>query len=134
MNAISLAVEAVGGPVAAAKVCGVRRQAVDKWVTKGALPRTDYTGETRYAERLAAAAAARGQPFDASWLLAEAAPNKASPESAPARKVAPVADRRAQLAAEGRHGRRTTDPTDTDIQTLRECAEKASAVAGRLAG
>lgn len=73
MNAITIAVEKVGGPVAAAKACEIRRQAVDKWLVKGTLPRTDYTGETNYAERLAAAS--DGQ-FTAAWLLAEAAPKK----------------------------------------------------------
>ena len=37
---------------------------------------TEYTGETNYAERLAAAAKERGAPFEAAWLLAECAPKK----------------------------------------------------------
>ncbi|MCY1298980.1 hypothetical protein D9M68_704640 [compost metagenome] len=73
MSAISIAIEQVGGPIAAAKICGIRRQAVDKWVSKGSLPRTDYTGETNYAARLADASAGK---FTAEWLLAEAAPKK----------------------------------------------------------
>lgn len=73
MNAISQAVEQAGGAIAAAKICGVRRQAVDKWVSRGSLPRTEYTGETDYAHRLAGAAAGK---FTAEWLLAEAAPKK----------------------------------------------------------
>jgi hypothetical protein len=73
MNAISIAVEKVGGPVAAAKACGIRRQAVDKWLNKGSLPRTEYTGETDYARRLAEAS---GGQFSAAWLLAESAPKK----------------------------------------------------------
>ena len=76
MTAISIAIEHAGGVIQAAKVCGVSRQAVDKWLAKGSLPRTEYTGETRYAERLAAAAAERGQPFAADWLLAATAPKK----------------------------------------------------------
>lgn len=43
-------------------------------------------------------------------------------------------DRRAQLAPDDHRGRRTTDPTGNEIQVLRDCAEKAKAVAGRLAG
>lgn len=78
MSAVSIAVEFAGGPIASAKACGIRRQAVDKWLAKGALPRTEYTGETDYAVRLAAAAAERGNPFEASWLLAEAAPRKSA--------------------------------------------------------
>lgn len=45
-----------------------------------------------------------------------------------------AADRRAQLTPNGRRGRRATDPTDAEIQALRECAEQAKAVADRLAG
>ncbi|MCY1503021.1 hypothetical protein D9M68_371340 [compost metagenome] len=77
MSAISIAVEAVGGPVAAAKACGVSRQAIDKWLAKGSLPRTDYTGETDHAKSLAEAS---GGKFTAEWLLAQAAPKK--PEAA----------------------------------------------------
>ena len=76
MNPISIAIEAAGGPIAAALACSVSRQSVDKWVAKGSLPRTEYTGETRYAERIAAAAASNGQAFDPAWLLAAAAPKK----------------------------------------------------------
>lgn len=75
MSAISIAIERVGGPISAAKACGIRRQAVDKWLAKGALPRTDYTGETDYARRLADASAGG---FTAEWLLAEAAPKKSA--------------------------------------------------------
>jgi hypothetical protein len=75
MNAISTAVDAVGGPVTAAKVCGIRRQAIDKWMTRGVLPRTDYTGETDYARRLAEAS---GGQFTADWLLTEASPKKSA--------------------------------------------------------
>ena len=76
MTAISIAIECAGGPVLASKTCGISRQAVDKWLSKGSLPRTEYTGETNYAERLAAAARERGAPVEAAWLLAECAPKK----------------------------------------------------------
>mgnify|MGYP005817909937 CR=1 FL=1 len=49
-------------------------------------------------------------------------------------KAALAKERRAQLAPDDRRGRRTTDPTGNEIQTLRECAEQAKAVADRLAG
>jgi len=75
MSAIGFAVDKVGGPVAAAKACGIRRQAIDKWIAKGSLPRTDYTGETNYAEKLSEAAAGE---FTAEWLLAEASPRKSA--------------------------------------------------------
>lgn len=74
MSAIQVAVKAVGGPIEAAKICGIKRQAVDKWLVRGALPRTEYTGETRYAELLAAAADGR---FTAGWLLTESRPRAA---------------------------------------------------------
>lgn len=36
-----------------AEKCNVSTRAVYKWVNKGVLPRTDFTGETRYAEIIA---------------------------------------------------------------------------------
>lgn len=77
MSAISIAIEKAGGAVASAKACGVRRQAVDKWLAKGSLPRTDYTGETDYAQLLANAAAERGEHFDVTWLRENARPRAA---------------------------------------------------------
>lgn len=67
------AIEAVGGPVEASKVCGVTRQAVDKWMQNCCLPRTEYTGETLYAEKLAEAS---GGAFSAVELLEKASPNR----------------------------------------------------------
>jgi hypothetical protein len=78
-NAIAFAFEAVGGIGAAAKVCGRSYQALNKWRLAGSLPRTDYTGETKYAERLALAAGQKGNPFKASWLLETAAPQRQRP-------------------------------------------------------
>ncbi|MNG16945.1 hypothetical protein D3C76_1573640 [compost metagenome] len=75
MSAISQAVKAVGGPIAAARICGVRRQAVDKWIAKGSLPRTDYSGETAYASLLADHSLGG---FTAAWLLSESAPKRAA--------------------------------------------------------
>jgi hypothetical protein len=75
-NAIAFAFEAAGGIGAAAKACGRSYQALNKWRLAGCLPRTDYTGETNYAECLAIAAKQNGNPFEASWLLEAAAPLK----------------------------------------------------------
>lgn len=75
MNSISHAVEKAGGPIAAAKACGITRQAIDKWVAKGCLPRSDYTGETQYAAKLATAS---GGAFTEQWLLDAASPSKAA--------------------------------------------------------
>ena len=36
-----------------AELCGVSRVAVSKWAKAGRLPRTEFTGETEYAEILA---------------------------------------------------------------------------------
>ena len=66
MNSVKKAVIAVGGAAEAAKICNVSPRAVYKWLASGSLPRTDYTGETNYAELLATAA--RGA-FTAESLL-----------------------------------------------------------------
>lgn len=51
MNAISRAIEIAGlSPLASA--CGVTYQAIRKWERRGRLPRTEHTGETRYAEAI----------------------------------------------------------------------------------
>lgn len=73
MSAIRDAVSKVGGAAKAAVVCGVSTRAIYKWLSAEALPRTDYTGETNYAERLADAS---GGAFSADWLLNQAAPKK----------------------------------------------------------
>lgn len=77
-NAIAFAFEAVGGIGAAAKVCERSYQALNKWRLAASLPRTDYTGETRYAMLLAVAARQKGNPFDPAWLLEASAPQKAA--------------------------------------------------------
>jgi hypothetical protein len=77
-NPIAFAFEAAGGLGAASKACGRSYQALNKWRLSARLPRTDYTGETRYASLLASAAKANGNPFDASWLLGAASPQKAA--------------------------------------------------------
>lgn len=50
-NLISKAIEIVG-LCKLAQACGVRHQSIYRWVEKGALPRTDWTGETDYASRI----------------------------------------------------------------------------------
>ena len=77
-NAIAFAFEAVGGIGAAAKVCERSYQALNKWRLAACLPRTDYTGETRYAELLATAAQKNGHSFEAAWLLEASSPHKAA--------------------------------------------------------
>jgi len=77
-NPIAFAFEAVGGIGAAAKICQKSYQALHKWRLASSLPRTDYTGETQYAELLAEAAKVRGNSFDAGWLLERSVPQKAA--------------------------------------------------------
>lgn len=77
-NAIAFAFEAVGGIGAAAKVCGRSYQALNKWRQAACLPRTDYTGETKYALLLATAAKHKGNSFESAWLLNASAPQKAA--------------------------------------------------------
>lgn len=45
----------VGGINKLANTCGVRVSAAWRWVQRGHLPRTEWTGETRYAELIEAA-------------------------------------------------------------------------------
>lgn len=69
MNVLKASIEKIPGKIpAAAKACGVSVRAVYKWIDAGRLPRTDYTGETDYARRLARAA---GGAFSPDWLLSE---------------------------------------------------------------
>jgi hypothetical protein len=76
MSPLKKSIDDAGGVPVVALACGKSPRAVYKWLTADCLPRTEYTGETRYAERISALAAANGKPFDASWLLLEAKPNK----------------------------------------------------------
>ncbi|MFS0827625.1 hypothetical protein [Pseudomonas phoenicis] len=76
MQALKKAVDDAGGVAAVALACGKSRRAIYKWLSSGCLPRTDYTGETKYAEKIAALAKAKGKPFKAQCLLAQVAPAK----------------------------------------------------------
>ncbi|MBW5818894.1 hypothetical protein ACVSUJ_22640 [Yersinia enterocolitica] len=73
MNPVQIAVNAVGGQTAAAKLCGLSVVAVHKWTVKGALPRTEYTGKTNYSKLLADASNGK---FTVEWLLHAANPDK----------------------------------------------------------
>lgn len=77
MGPLKKSIEDAGGVPVVARACGKSPRAVYKWLSAGCLPRTEYTGETRYAERISALAAANGRPFEPTWLLAEAHPSKA---------------------------------------------------------
>lgn len=47
------AVKLAGGLGKVSALCGVSKQAVDKWIQNQKLPRTEYTNETKYAEVMA---------------------------------------------------------------------------------
>lgn len=70
---IKEAIASVGGAIRAGSVCGVSPRAVYKWMDNGCLPRTEYTAETCYAEKLAQAS---GGAFTATELLEKTAPNR----------------------------------------------------------
>ncbi|WP_165677441.1 helix-turn-helix domain-containing protein [Metapseudomonas otitidis] len=78
MSELKTAIEAAGGPSAAARACGKSVRAIYKWLSAKALPRTDFSGETDYAGALAKAAEARGEPFKREWLLEHAKPTSKS--------------------------------------------------------
>lgn len=66
MNRIKDAIDQVGGPQIAADLTGVSVRAVYKWIEKGRLPRTEYTGETSHARNIAKHPKAK---FTCDWLL-----------------------------------------------------------------
>lgn len=73
MTNLKQAISDAGGALQVAKACGVSVRAVYKWVASGSLPRTEYTGETHYAEKIAAAA---GGALCAQTLLECTAPGR----------------------------------------------------------
>lgn len=76
---VKQAVDFAGGAARAGAVCGVSTRAIYKWISSGCLPRTEYTGETCYAEKLAKASCGA---FSAAELLEKASPSHASRLSA----------------------------------------------------
>ncbi|HCB1445096.1 MULTISPECIES: hypothetical protein [Serratia] len=75
MNEVKKAIKAVGGPARAAEICDRSVTAIQKWQSKGCLPRTEYTGKTKYAEILASHS--NGEVI-ASELLEKANPDRVS--------------------------------------------------------
>ncbi|MFY2513417.1 hypothetical protein ACNJ69_15280 [Acinetobacter soli] len=71
MNPIQQAIEAVGGRTSAAALLGISYVAVRKMAEKGVLPRTDYTGETNYAQIFAEHS---NGAMTKEWLLEKANP------------------------------------------------------------
>ncbi|MCY1300745.1 hypothetical protein D9M69_581230 [compost metagenome] len=85
MSALKKAISDAGGVAAVAGVCGLSQRAVYKWLAADALPRTEYTGETDYARRLAASAADRGVMVDAEELREQARPHTREADNPKAR-------------------------------------------------
>lgn len=73
MNPIKYAFDAVGGRSKAANLLEKSYMAMSKMEKKEVLPRTEYTGETNYAQVLANNS---NGLFTAEWLLDAANPNK----------------------------------------------------------
>lgn len=74
MSELKSSILAAGGVAKASAACGVSRRAIYKWIAADALPRTEYTSETSYAQKLADAA---DGAFTAEWLLSVSSPKKA---------------------------------------------------------
>jgi len=55
INPLELAFHRIGGPYAMSKACGVSNTTALRWKARGGLPRTEWTGETHYAEIIEAA-------------------------------------------------------------------------------
>lgn len=66
-------IDGIGGVSSAASVCGISPRAIYKWLKAERLPRTDYTGETHYAELLTAEARKKGIDISPDVLLKKAA-------------------------------------------------------------
>lgn len=78
MRALKRSIDDAGGVPSVAQACGKTPRAIYKWLASDTLPRTEYTGETQYAKKIAELAAEKGKPFDFAWLLAEAHPKKSA--------------------------------------------------------
>lgn len=61
------------GVTAISSACGCSPRSIYKWMKKGALPRTDFTGETNYAEQIALASEGK---FSAELIKAISRPRK----------------------------------------------------------
>ncbi|KXZ68799.1 hypothetical protein [Acinetobacter venetianus] len=72
-NPIKFAFEKVGGRTKAASLLKRSYMAMSKMEKKGFLPRTEYTGETNYAETLAKHSQGA---FTAAWLKDKAKPEQ----------------------------------------------------------
>lgn len=51
-TALKKAIKIVGGKAALAKGLGLAYQSVDGWITRNAMPRTEYNGKTKHATKI----------------------------------------------------------------------------------
>lgn len=49
-NGLEKAISLAGSQTALANILGLTPQAIQKWASNGCLPRTEWTGETNYAQ------------------------------------------------------------------------------------
>lgn len=78
MSELRQAIDDAGGVAPVASACGISLRAIYKWLSSDSFPRTEYTGETDYADRIARLAAERGNHLDAAALRASAAPKRSA--------------------------------------------------------
>lgn len=67
------------GVITISSACGCSVRSIYKWMKKGCLPRTDFTGETNYAARIAQAS--RGK-FSTEFIKAISRPQKPNEKAA----------------------------------------------------
>lgn len=53
MSYLKQSIADAGGVTAVALACGLSPRAIYKWISAGSMPRTEYTGETDYAKKIA---------------------------------------------------------------------------------
>ncbi|HHZ8330841.1 TPA: hypothetical protein ACWMBB_006645 [Pseudomonas aeruginosa] len=78
MSNLKQSIADAGGVTAVALACGLSPRAIYKWISAGSMPRTEYTGETDYAKKIARLAKANGHQIDASELRRSASPKKSA--------------------------------------------------------
>lgn len=78
MSELRQAIDDAGGVAPVASACGISLRAIYKWLSSDSLPRTEYTGETRYAEVISELAQSRGNHLDPVALRTNASPKKSA--------------------------------------------------------
>lgn len=119
MTPVERLVEYFGGQTKTAKALGVSQPAVHHWLS----------GAHALSARKAFLAEQLTEGKIQAWELCPQIPRKGV-----AAKAEEAGERRAAHDLSERRGRRETDPTGAELKTLRDCAEQALAVAGRLVG